>query len=93
MNLDKIARLADEIKEQVDTIKSIERGKAEWFKPEVKIVGIGPMTHYVVRKDGTVNPHLAGWQREAVKAHDDKIFSAKGKLEGLRYRLVELLKE
>jgi hypothetical protein len=90
---EKMADLADAIKRQVDLIRDLERERGEWLKPAEKRVKIGSTSYCVVSKDGTVDPRLVGWQREAIKAHDEAIFLAKGRLEGLRYRLIELGKK
>ncbi len=89
----KVAELAGSIKHHADLIESLEKSKDAWVQPERKMLNMGNIDHYVVRKDKTVNPVWAGVQREAIKAHDEAIFLAKGKLEGLRYQLAKLGKE
>ncbi len=89
----KVNELAGAIKHQAEWIECLEKSKAEWLAPERKTLSLGGAGSYVVRKDKTVDPIWAGVQRETIKAHDEAIFLAKGKLEGLRYRLAQLGKD
>ena len=88
-----LAELAADIKKQADKISALEKSKAEWLKPENRTFALGSMNYYVVNKDGAAAPSLAALQREAIKAHDEAIFLAKGKLEGLRYQMAKLGRE
>ncbi len=89
----KVNELAGAIKHQADLIESLEKSRGEWLTPERKTLSMAGNSSYIVRKDKTVNPVWAGVQREAIKAHDEAIFLAKGKLEGLRYQIAKLGKE
>ena len=89
MNIDAIERLASSIKVQVSTIKALEEERSKWVDPESHWIAIGENRYWVVRKDGTVTTGLEGLQREAIKAHDIALFSAKSVLEGLLWKLNE----
>lgn len=89
MNIEAIERLASSVKVQVSAIKSLEKERARWVEPEAQWIAIGERRYWVVRKDGTVTAGLEGLQREAIKAHDLALFSARSELEGLLWKLNE----
>lgn len=89
----KIADVASLIKAQADVLDRLESEKTKWTKPRTKTFHIGGVERWVVREDGTVTPGLEGVQQAAIKVHDEAIFEAKSRLEGLRYQLVKLGRE
>lgn len=89
----KIADVASLITAQADVLDRLESEKANWINPTRKTFHVGGVQRWVVREDGTVTPGLEGVQQAAIKVHDEAIFDAKSRLEGLRYQLVKLGRE
>lgn len=87
-----VVELAEQIREEGRKLESLESGRNRWMKPEAETFYIGSTSYWVVRKDGTVTPGLEAIQREAVKLHDAQIIAAKSRIEGLRFKLVQLAK-
>jgi len=84
-----VADIAGDIRELAQEIEEAEKARREWIKPEGARVNLGRHV-YVVKKDGNVNPMLAGVQREALAVIDERLRVLNGRLEGLRFKLVQL---
>lgn len=89
----KLAAAAELVGKIADEIKSLENQRAEWEKPEYKTFDFGSKRFYLVRKDGSVTPELEEFQKAALKAIDDRISEAYSRLEGARFKIVQLGKE
>ncbi len=89
---DKIAETAKLIQGVAEEISSLERKRKEWIIPKAATFYLGQHL-YVTREDGTTPACLEGIKREAIKAFDDLIFSKKGQLEGLRFKLINIAKQ
>ena len=87
-----VVELADQIREEARKLESLEKGRNRWTTPKAETFHVGSTNYWVVRENGTVTPGLEAIQREAVKLHDDQIFAAKSRIEGLRFKLVQLAK-
>jgi len=85
-----IAGVAEEIISVAKHLEGLEKSLADWKRPKGITFFVSPSHHYVVREDGTVTPGLEGVQREAIALHESQIFKAKSRLEGLRWKLVQL---
>lgn len=85
-----IIEITDQIAQEAHSLNSLEEDRAEWVGPEGRRLRAGPWNYHVVRKDGTVTPGLEGVQRETLKLLDGLIFVQKSKIEGLRFKLVQL---
>jgi len=84
-----VADIAGDIRELAQEIEEAEKARREWIKPEGARFNLGRHV-YVVKKDGNVNPMLAGVQREALAVIDERLRVLNGRLEGLRFKLVQL---
>lgn len=89
---EQVAEIATAIKTKAEALRAVEKARQEWTRPEGAWINIGQNT-YVVRKDGTVPPILAGVQREVLAALDARTHFLNGELEGLRFKLVKLGRE
>lgn len=87
-----IEELAWQIGSEARALRELQKERASWLTPGGKAFYVGNDSHYVVRKDGSVCPGLEGVQREAVKLHDERIIAANSRIEGLRFKLVNLAK-
>lgn len=88
----RVLEVTKEIEVAAEMIRSLEKTRDDWTRPEGITIQIG-YPFPVVRKDGTVQPLLAGVQREALRTIDDRLHHYRGQLEGLRFRLVNLGRE
>lgn len=87
-----IVEITDQIAREACALESLEEDRAEWVKPDGRKFSAGAWRFPVVRQDGTVTPGLDGIHREAVKLLDGLIASQRSKIEGLRFKLVQLAK-
>lgn len=87
-----IVEIAQQIEREARALGSLEEDRAEWTKPDGRRYSIGEWRYPVVRKDGTVTPGLEGVQREALAVLDGMISAQRSKIEGLRFKLVQLAK-
>lgn len=87
---EQVVELASQIGDEASKLKSLEKARNRWTQPKGETFYIGGTNYWVVREDGTVTPGLEAIQREAIKLHDDQIFAAKSRIEGLRWKLVQL---
>ena len=90
---EKIAAIAKEIAAEADHLDRLGKGRSEWVTPQREWVAVGADRYYVVGKDGKVTAGLEGMQREALKIHDIQIARSKGRIEGLRFKLVQIAKQ
>lgn len=90
---ERIAAIAKEIATEADRLAELEKSRSDWVTPQREWVAIGAGRHYVVGKDGKVAAGLEGMQREALKIHDSQIALSKGRIEGLRFKLVQAAKQ
>lgn len=85
-----IEKIAEQIGQEARTLRHLEKDRASWVKPKGKSFQLGEYNYPVVRESGTITPGLEGIQREALKLLDGMILSQKSKIEGLRFKLVQL---
>lgn len=90
---ERIATIAKEIGAEADRLVSLEKSRSDWVAPEREWLDIGPSRHYIVGKSGKVTAGLEGVQREMLKIHDAQIAQSKGRIEGLRFKLVQVAKQ
>ena len=90
---ERIATIAKEIGAEADRLVSLEKSRSDWVAPEREWLAIGPSKHYIVGKSGKVTAGLEGVQREMLKIHDAQIAQSKGRIEGLRFKLVQVAKQ
>lgn len=90
---ERIATIAKEIAAEADRLAKLEKSRSEWVTPLREWVTIGDSRHYIVGKDGKVAAGLEGMQREALKIHDSQIALSKSRIEGLRFKLVQVAKQ
>ena len=90
---EQVVKLASEIAVEAERLAKLEKSRSEWVTPLREWVTIGDSRHYVVGKDGKVAAGLEGMQREALKIHDSQIALSKSRIEGIRFRLVQVAKQ
>lgn len=90
---ERIATIAKEIGAEADRLVSLEKSRSDWVAPEREWLAIGPSKHYIVGKSGKVTAGFEGVQREMLKIHDAQIAQSKGRIEGLRFKLVQVAKQ
>lgn len=88
----KIAAIAEKIQDSAEKLSQLKKHRSDWIKPEGTTFWVG-VHQQVTRNDGTTPAHLQGIKREAIKAFDDLILAEESKLEGLRWKLIQLGKE
>ena len=93
MNVAKLLETTVAIHEVAKELNALENQRDEWTKPRKKAFYIGSIQHWLVRDDGTVPEVFQGIQREVLKMVDERIRLTRGKLEGLRFRLVQEMRE
>lgn len=85
--------LTDRIYKVAKKIETHQRSADKYANPSGEVIWFGDSQCSTFREDGTPNPIVNDIRLAYVAAHQRQVFALKSELEGLRWKMAQLMKE